>query len=410
MKNSVAAFNLIRLTEILVVLVLLIWPAYFSEKIYAYFPFVAVLILVCMSVVLTLAARKKIRFASDYENAECERGMSVPISLNVFNDGYLIIPKAVAFLYVSDLRGNAETVTPAVFSMAARGAADFSFDIRMDHIGEYRAGIRSMELYDFLGLFRFPLGISEELTVSVLPRRREDLDFSLAEQSVAESMEQRNSVVSDGFDYSGVREYAMGDSMKRIHWKLSAHSPHYMTKLMETSMRNDLAIIMDPVAPAVDMETLACLYDCLVESTLSLAHSAANQEAEYHVYFYAKDHTVEGIVPRTREDEKRIIRDMMVPGSPGTGDNEDGPSIIRREAMISGGSSNLIMVTTSLYEELTDALIDIRRQGRNVHLVCILRHDMDSRERETAIFPLNALNEYDISCRIISADPPSEVA
>ena len=74
--------------------------------------------------------------------------------------------------------------------------------------------------------------------------------------------------------------------------------------------------------------------------------------------------------------------------------------------MISGGSSNLIMVTTCLYETLTDALIEVRHQGRNIHLVYVLRHDVDSRERETALLPLNALNEYDISCRVVVADAP----
>ena len=74
--------------------------------------------------------------------------------------------------------------------------------------------------------------------------------------------------------------------------------------------------------------------------------------------------------------------------------------------MISGGSSNLIIVTTLLYEEMIDALIEVRQQGRNIHLVYILRHDADSREREEAIHPLNALNEYDITCRVVTADAP----
>lgn len=406
MKNSLAVYNLIRLAAVFAVLALLIWPAYFTDKIYAYFPFFTVLLLVCLSVFLTLLIKRKIRFDSDYEDSECERGMSVPLSLNIYNDGFLMCPKAVAYLYISDVLGDVDTLTPAVFSMAAGGVSDFSFDIRMDHIGEYRAGIKSMELYDFLGLFKFPLGISEELTVAVLPRRREDMDFNLAEQSVAESMDQRNAMVSDGFDYSGVREYAMGDSMKRIHWKLSAHSPHYMTKLMETSMRNDLAILMDPVSPIVDRETLACLYDCLVESTLSLVHSAAGQEADYSVYFYSKDNTVRGMVPKTQEDERKLIRDMAVISPESRGEESDGPGLIRREAMISGGSSNMIMVTTCLYEELINALIDVRQQGRNINLVYIIRHDADSREREELLLPLNALNEYDITCRVVTADAP----
>ncbi len=406
MKHDSAVHNLIRGAAVLAVLLLLIWPAYFSSRIYAWFPFLAVLVLVSVSVILTLCTRRGISSVSDVADMECERGTSVPVSLKIRNNGFLIFPKAVAYLYVSDIYGDTDSMTPAVFSLAAHGVSDFSFDVRMDHIGEFRAGIQSAELYDFLGLFKFPLKIREEVTVAVLPRRREELDFDLSEQSVTESMDQKHSVISDGFDYSGVREYAMGDSMKRIHWKLSAHSPHYMTKLMESSMRNDLAIVLDPSAPPVDRETTASLYDCVVESALSLARTAADREADYQVYYYARDYTVHSLVPRTQEDERKLVRDMAVIGSRKMAEEADGPAILRREAMISGGSSNLILVTACLYEGLTRALTEIRQQGRNVRLVLVLRYDLDSRERESAMLPLNALNEYDISCRVVMTDAP----
>ena len=66
----------------------------------------------------------------------------------------------------------------------------------------------------------------------------------------------------------------------------------------------------------------------------------------------------------------------------------------------------MILVTACLYEELTEALIGVRQQGRNINLVYIVRHDADSREREELLQPLNALNEYDITCRVVTADAP----
>lgn len=408
MNRSTASYNLIRLIWVAVVLFLLIWPAYFTRKIYAYFPFFAVLILVTASVLLTLYIKRNIRFDSEDADIECDRGSSVPMSLKVYNDGFLMSPKAVAYLYVSDLLGGADTVTPAVFTMAARGMSDFSFDVRMDHIGQFSAGIREMEIYDFLGLFRFPLGISQELTVSVLPRRREDPEIALSEQSSSDSMRQNNAVVSDGFDYAGVREYELGDSMKRIHWKLSARSPHYMTKLTETSMRNDLAIIMDPVAPVTDMETFACLYDALVEYSLSYVHTASTMETDYAVFFYGRDETVQSMIPRNKQDDQELVRRLAVISPRRENDEADAPAIIRREQMVSGGSSNLIVVSTSIYDDLINALIDVKNQGRYVSFLYILPGDFDNRQQEEAEIPLNALSDYDINCRTILADPPEE--
>ncbi|MDD7409297.1 MAG: DUF58 domain-containing protein [Anaerovoracaceae bacterium] len=408
MKRSAAADNIIRAVVLAAVLVILMIPAYYSDRVYAYFPFFAVLILTGASVLLTLAVRRRIRFESDHGDSECERGMSVPLSMDIVNDSRLICPRAVAFIYITDVLGGTDSVTPAAFTMAARGASDFSFDIRMDHIGEYKAGIRSVELYDFLGIFRFPLDISEELSVAVMPRKRDDLEFELSEQSISESMDQKAAVVNDGFDYSGVREYAMGDSMKRIHWKISAHSPHYMTKLTETSMRNDLSIIIDPAAPVTDRETLACLYDTVMETALAAVRTAEHGETDYQVFFKGKDGTVESMVPKSDEDEKLLVRHAAVI-SPIVGEDEiNGPAVMREEAMVSGGSSNLILVTSCIYEELTDELIAARQFGRNIHLVYVIEHGLDSRSREEKTAGLDALNEYDISVSIFEADAPEE--
>ncbi|MDD6254434.1 MAG: DUF58 domain-containing protein [Eubacteriales bacterium] len=406
MKRSAAADNIIRGVALAAVLVILIFPAYYSSRIYAYFPFFAVLILTAGSVLLTLVVKRRIRFQSDYTDTECERGRSVPFSMNIVNDNWFICPRAVAFIYITDVLGGTDSVTPAAFTMAARGVSDFSFDIRMDHIGEYKAGISSVELYDFLGIFRFPLGISEELSVAVMPRKREDMEFELQEQSISDSMDQSKAVVSDGFDYSGVREYAMGDSMKRIHWKISAHSPHYMTKLTETSMRNDLAIIMDPAAPITDRETLACLYDAVMETVLSAVHASEHSEADYQVFFKGKDGTVQSVVPKSAEDEKLFVRNSAVISPAGSGDEVDGASIVREETLVSGGSSNMIVVTADLSEEMTEELISARQFGRHVHVVYVVPHGLDSREREETLSGLGALNEYDISLNIFEADAP----
>ncbi len=409
MKKSAARNNIIRAVAVVAVLALLLFPARYSNKIYAYFPFFAVLLLVLLSVFATLRIRRGIRFDSDYSDTECERGRSVPISLKIFNDSRFICPRAIAYLYISDLYGGTDTVTPSVFTMAAGGMSDFSFDIRMDHIGEYRAGIRSMELYDFLGLFRFPLGIQEDLVVTVMPRDVEEIPFELHDQSVSESMDQRNSSVSDGFDYSGVREYAIGDPIKRIHWKLSAHSTNYMTRLTETSTRNDVAMVIDSAAPAFDRETLACLFDKLVEGALSYLRYAVNMEEDYSLYFSGKDGTVHRMIPKSRADERDMVRRMAVIAPVTGAESLDGAELLRREAMISGGSSNVILFSAYLTEDLINELITIRQQGRNAHIVYVIPHDFDSRQREDAVRPLNALGEYDIGCSIMEADA-SEVS
>ncbi len=404
MKRSAAVDNAVHAAGVAVVLLLLLIPARYSNKVYAYFPFFTVLLLVAASVGLTFYIRKSIRVDSAFADAECDRHAQVPMGLQIYNDSLLICPRAIAYLYISDLIGGTDSIMKNTFTMAAKSASDFAFDLRMDHIGEYRAGVKSMEIYDLLGLFRFPLGVSKDLNVMVMPAERENLGIHLSARSLSESTEQKSTAISDGFDYSGVREYAIGDSMKRIHWKLSAHSPNYMTKITEMSMRNDMVIIIDKNGPQADAETLACLYDAVVETALAFAKAAVQDDAEFYMMYTDKEGGASSFVPRHRADVRELIRRMAVISTDRDPERIDGAGLLRKEAMLSGGSANVIVCTSLLTNELITELINVRQSGRNAYLMFILPHEYDRVAREEATRPLNALNEYDITCRVLSAD------
>ena len=56
-------------------------------------------------------------------------------------------------------------------------------------------------------------------------------------------------ISSEWADYppetSGVRDYAEGDSLGRIHWKLSAKYGQMMSKTFEQPLTSDLLIVLD---------------------------------------------------------------------------------------------------------------------------------------------------------------------
>ena len=85
-------------------------------------------------------------------------------------------------------------------------------------------------------------------------------------------------MVPNGTDYVGVREYELGDSTKQIHWKLSAHSINYMTKLSESSKQSDFAVVLDTAANEADREELMTIYDTLVETVFSVLEELSHRE------------------------------------------------------------------------------------------------------------------------------------
>src|SRR4051795_412016 len=54
-----------------------------------------------------------------------------------------------------------------------------------------------------------------------------------------------------GFELHGVREYAQGESLRRVHWRSTAHRGELMVKELEDAPRDEIAVVLDADATAV---------------------------------------------------------------------------------------------------------------------------------------------------------------
>lgn len=380
-------------------------PARYTNSVYGYLPVLTLGFLLLLSLSGTALLRRRVRFESDSADSVCLRGEKVPLSLRVHNPSPLTCPMARALLYVSDPRGGSASVTPTVFTLAANSDSRFDFDIRMCHIGLYRAGLQRLYLYDFLGLFRLPVRERRDLAVTVLPRP-ESLDAPvLRSTALTESRNLRRNTPTDGFDYTGVREYVPGDAMKRIHWKLSSHTSGYMTKITEASRRNDLTVVLDLVGPQAEDETLFCLADCIVETGLSLLLQARRQDAEYALLFPDRSGALTRMAPRGEADYAELVRLLpVITAGPGP-KLPDGAAILAEEKKLSNRSSNLILCTSRITREVLDELVSIRQQQRSSALYYILPAGLSRAETEAAVLPLHALDDCGVDYCTVQARP-----
>jgi uncharacterized protein (DUF58 family) len=94
--------------------------------------------------------------------------------------------------------------------------------IKCNYRGEYEVGVDSIEVTDFLYLFKITYPIGTKLKVIVLPRvvPLELLGIAPPEEDVKNPQRFSNNAEEE-LD-TEVRKYYPGDSRKRIHWKASA--------------------------------------------------------------------------------------------------------------------------------------------------------------------------------------------
>lgn len=378
-------------------------PAVFMDHVYGYLPLLFLVILIGSSVACMQVIKAGVSVQSEFTDHTCERGKAVQVGFRIENRSFLLCPKASANIHISDLFGGEDAVMDTYFTMAPRDHTKFAFDMDMPHVGVYQVGLKQMEVYDLLGVFRKKLPVDGLFEVYCKPviYPIEENEFSQEAQAV--SNRDTKQTMSTGTDYTGVRDYAMGDPMKQIHWKLSAHSLNYMTKLFDSSQQTNFAVILDFAAQKnKDREELMDLNDCLIETALSLVDAIARQHTEYALLYGSKDNEIKRKMPKGRENDLELIQDFafIMPDVPST--FPDAERIVQEEGRRSNRSTNLLVCTSYVTDALIQELLRVKRQRRSPMLYYIIPAGKSSREIQDLKAPLRQFEEASVPYRLIT--------
>ena len=393
---------LLMVALFLLLLGILILPAVYTNSIFGYLPILATVFLHLVSLVYLLIMRKSIVIQSDHRDIEVERGETVRVDLGIRNKSFLVCTKAKAEIYVKDYLGEDDSHSEVTFSIDARSEADFGFDVHMEHLGEYTAGIRNMYIYGLLGIVSLPIPFDSDFRVLVLPKIHEEVESFNAE-SITDSPNALSFKEGDGFDYTGVREYAMGDSMKKIHWKLSAHSNGYMTKLNEVGLKSDLAVILDMAADHYPTEQLLSIFDGIVETAASLLLTAEKRDIDSILLYPSREKQVSVLRPKTQSDYAELLK-KMVPITPDPKAGFlDAQEILTQEMAGSHKRANLLVCTSRVTDGLLDTLTTVRGQQRNPLLFCVMPTNVTANERKEIQARFLSLDDAGIPYRVLTA-------
>lgn len=389
-------------------------PAVYLNTLNGYLPVIFLGVCVIFSGVFMRIARKRIVVESDLDRADssCERGEKISAWLRIINRSGIMTGKTVANVFISDLFGGDDAVNRMQFALAPKEETGFGLNIAMPHIGVYHGGIRNVEMWDWFGLFHTRVPAEGEFEVFVRPKVRPLEELWESEIVDTESMRDTRTVVMGGMDYVGVREYVRGDSMKQIHWKLSAHSLGYMTKLQESSREIDYAVILDFAAEKTeDTETLMDLQDALIETALSIIDSVSRKHTSYSLLYCSRDKEIRRFQPRGREDDLTLVQDFSVIAPEPSSDYPDACRIMQEEGSAANHSTNVVVVTSRVTDELLQELMRIRRQQRVPELYHIVPAGLNSREVGAILARLRQLDEAGVShCLVYTTDAGGEAA
>ena len=124
------------------------------------------------------------------------------------------------------------------------GSIVYETAIRLPYRGVYPLGVDKLVFTDLLGLFSFSIIPPEKIAVTAYPKIDDSFALSICNEP------QNSSLNTDLFneDYSSIadiRKYASTDSLRKIHWKLSAKRGELVSKNYNTFDPDRIILFLD---------------------------------------------------------------------------------------------------------------------------------------------------------------------
>lgn len=374
---------------LLILALLCFLPAKYVGGAYGYIPLVVLILTLVVSFFYAFFLRRQLAYLELSELSSCVRGTDMDFIVEVQNRSFMVFPRVEAYFYISDLFGEIDSLTKSSLTLAPKETREFRFTVKFAHIGTYTAGLQELRVYDLLNLFCFTIRNDHRCEVKVNPKVHPFLNMQISETAIYESLQSYIVSPAPGMDYAGVREYVWGDPIKNIHWKLSAHSREYMTKILESYGTSDVTIVMDLATAEYDAETVMDMYDGVVETALSVCYFAKENGIEYDLRFMDKEGHRGRFIPRDFYNTQELM-EQLPPIR--VGDMEhDVSNLLKEDNNYIFGRNNIVFCTADMNDKAVEALLSLKKEGRNVIAFFLVPSNIYDSEREYVLAPLKRL-------------------
>src|SRR5436189_243684 len=166
-----------------------------------------------------------------------------------------------------------------------------------------------------------------------------------------------------GFELHGVREYAQGESLRRVHWRSTARRGQLMVKEMEDAPRDEIAVLLDADAAAVVRDS----FDVQVRAAGSMLESYVRRGRRAVLVVNSAQRDVQQ-VHSAAADWRRAL-ELLASAEP------TGRSAVARLLAEHDGPAaralELAVVTARLEPALVDRLVQRAASRRRVSLVYV---------------------------------------
>lgn len=369
---------------------------YFNNRL-GYTPLLFLLCLTLLDwIYVRLAARRVSAGAPSGEAGEAqglrvEHGQRARCFVLLRSDSRLPLPRVRVALRVTGPHLEKPLTLSRSVPVPSRSEVRLSFDLGLMHVGLFDVRLKSVKVCDLLGLFGISRRRRTGQELACMPRLR-PMEEAAAQESPMPAPSGRTPHRSAEGEYDGVRSYEPGDALHNIHWKLSAKSLSYMTRLYEDDEAGTL-VIVDLKLPDLPAPQRLRLSDTLLETAVSALGSRVAGGGRAVLLASGAG----GPVQQEAASPADVLEAADLLLRAGSGD-------AGIEELLPSGAASVMVCTANADVELVCRLLDIKNAGGRPMLLYVVPEDF-RRERENSLFDF--LERLDMEYLVAVAEGPS---
>lgn len=211
-----------------------------------FFTFVCLLPLAMLLYLLT--ARPALKVYLEADELTVEKNTPFAYEFRIINESPLPYPFADAYVSLPQENRVRCAERPMRLALSPLSTARLQNRVTFACRGTYEIGVGCIYVYDFFRIFGLRVDFDLYNTVYVTPRRRlADDSIAAAASDTAESSKRAHTSY-DRLEIGDVREYRMGDTLKSIHWKLTARADEPIVREFNAGQTQTVCLYCDLAA------------------------------------------------------------------------------------------------------------------------------------------------------------------
>lgn len=256
--------------------------AYMEGGRLAYSIFFCMLFIFVSSIIHIIFNKKYIEVRAMFDKDIYETGDSAEFNIEVKNR--CIFPAAVVVVKSNTYAEMKPEYNGNAILLKTLESKCFTMNLNLNKRGIYDFGNISCSIRDFFMIFEIIKNVRENKTVKVYPHIYKLRNVVTIGNENFEVLSSKKGNMEDTSTIDDIRKYNAGDSLRRIHWKVSAKHGELYTKNFDNASGEECNLILDMNGPGYFNENGEFIEERLIELFCSVAEFMRGKGIKSTIY------------------------------------------------------------------------------------------------------------------------------